>query len=115
MIATANGRAAILGNPATKPSSIVIDVANIPAELKELDRWLCWKWEWDQSKNDGAGKWDKPPMNAFGGPGTPSLQLMWPTLIPIPRMSADYSLHIDGKTCAKSAPVQTAYRCRNDC
>jgi len=33
----------------------------IPAELRMVDRWLCWSWSWN------GKKWDKPPLNASTG------------------------------------------------
>ncbi len=40
---------------AEKPAPVKADLANIPAELKALRRWVAWEWVW---KNN---KWDKPP------------------------------------------------------
>jgi putative DNA primase/helicase len=33
--------------------------ANIPQALRDLPRWLGWRWE----KNDNGDKWDKPPID----------------------------------------------------
>jgi len=33
----------------------------VPAELRMVDRWLCWSWSWN------GKKWDKPPLNASTG------------------------------------------------
>ncbi|MBA3485459.1 MAG: PriCT-2 domain-containing protein [Pirellulales bacterium] len=77
MIATAKGRAAILGDRQAKPAPMVIDAASIPPELLQLDRWLCWIWEWDADANGGKGKWSKPPRNVFGGPGSSTDESTW--------------------------------------
>lgn len=43
-----------------KPARLAIVEENIPAALKELDRWVCWSWEWRDTK------WDKPPRDVSG-------------------------------------------------
>ncbi len=58
----AQGKAAIL-RCRTKPSVLPIDAAAIPDSLKEHNRWVGWKWQW----NNDRGKWDKPPVNARTG------------------------------------------------
>lgn len=47
--------------PPTKPKPSVLKVKadNIPAELKSLSQWVCWKLEWDPK----GKKWTKPPYN----------------------------------------------------
>lgn len=40
---------------------------NIPAELRAIDRWVCWAW-----RRTGA-KWDKPPINPATGLSTSAL------------------------------------------
>src|SRR4051794_7478792 len=46
-------------NMARKPPATEIISQNIPATLRELPRWLGWRWE----KNDKGDKWDKPPID----------------------------------------------------
>ncbi|MCH8840951.1 MAG: ribosome recycling factor [Planctomycetes bacterium] len=60
-------RAAILANGNGKPVSLRVCTENIPTELKQLDRWVGWRWEWDPKANKGRGKWSKPPANVRTG------------------------------------------------
>ena len=43
-----------------KPARMTIDVDAIPAELKQLNRWLVWRWKWT------GEKYDKPPLQVNG-------------------------------------------------
>src|SRR5262245_33328943 len=45
----------------TRPTPLRVNAAGIPAELKALDRWVVWRYEWRR------GKWTKPPFNARTG------------------------------------------------
>jgi hypothetical protein len=45
-----------------KPRTLPINPDGIPAELKALPQWVCWKWERRQAKN-GAWRWTKVPVN----------------------------------------------------
>lgn len=58
--------------PPRPPSAHVDDLSAsfIPDELKELPRWVCWRWVWRQDKNKGEGGWDKPPVNPQTGEPT---------------------------------------------
>jgi putative DNA primase/helicase len=40
-----------------KPPPMPPNVDVIPPDLRALDRWVVWRWEW----NEGKGDWDKPP------------------------------------------------------
>lgn len=42
---------------------LTVDRDNIPDGLKSFDRWICWKWQW----NEKLKKWDKPPYNPRDG------------------------------------------------
>jgi hypothetical protein len=53
-----------------RPAPVRIDfhgISDLPNELKRLTNWLVWKWWWDQAANQGAGKWDKPPVDYATG------------------------------------------------
>ena len=70
-------RAAILGSK-EKPPRMPVLAENLPRDLIDLDRWLGWNWVWDQKKNGGKGKWDKPPKNARNGrAGSSTNEKMW--------------------------------------
>ena len=57
-------RSEILGNGEAKPARMQVNADNIPAELKALRRWVCWKWDWKADADGGRGKWTKVPINA---------------------------------------------------
>ena len=44
-----------------KPPRVDVETRHIPAELANIDRWVCWKWELRSSK------WTKPPYDAQTG------------------------------------------------
>lgn len=50
-------------NPNVEPTIPRVDAKNIPTPLKEQNRWLVWKWDWQ----DGKG-WTKPPVWTNGLP-----------------------------------------------
>src|SRR5262249_39258584 len=50
-----------------KPAPMPVIVENIPDELRQLHRWVCWRWEWDPEKYKGRGGWDKPLYNPRNG------------------------------------------------
>lgn len=47
-----------------RPKDLPVLADNIPDELKALDRWVVWKWEFRENK--GGGKFDKPPRHPSG-------------------------------------------------
>lgn len=70
----ANGKAAVTGNRQRKPAVRAIDAGEIHDGLKLFDRWLGWRWTW----NEKSHKWDKPPINArTGGPGSSTNPATW--------------------------------------
>jgi putative DNA primase/helicase len=77
-------------NPTTtrppKPPPMPPNVDVIPSDLRALDRWVVWKWEWSEDKR----KWDKPPYRARD-----------------PRRHAKAT---DPKTWASFADAMTTYR-----
>ena len=46
-----------------KPIPLQVMPENIPAELKSLDQWVCWRYSWDED----AEKWTKYPLNPHTG------------------------------------------------
>src|SRR5215472_2242510 len=45
---------------ATKPARLEILVENIPERIRNLRRWVVWRWR------RRKGKWDKPPLQTNG-------------------------------------------------
>jgi len=48
-------------NSKAKPPRMEVETQHIPEQLKNLPRWVCWKWEWRKDK------WTKPLLNAKSG------------------------------------------------
>lgn len=47
-----------------RPIALTVQPEHIPAELKALPIWACWRYEWKTNKN-GQGKWDKVPYTPY--------------------------------------------------
>ena len=62
-----------------KPSSCHVDdqlAENIPQELRDIPRWVAWRWEWRPK----ADKWTKPPIDPSTGRATDATNpLAWMT------------------------------------
>ena len=43
-----------------QPAPMTVDADAIPTELKQLRRWVLWRWDWN------GKKWDKPPKQVDG-------------------------------------------------
>jgi hypothetical protein len=55
-----------------RPPSAHIDPADALAyfpDLRALKRWVAWEWTWRPEAAQGAGKWDKPPLDPAEGYG----------------------------------------------
>jgi len=50
----------------SKPERMEIQVENIPNELKEKPRWVCWKWIPNKEKKNKS-QWTKPPYDPKTG------------------------------------------------
>ncbi len=48
-----------------KPPAIEVRSGDVPADLRALPQWVCWRWEW-REKN-GEGRWDKLPVDPRNG------------------------------------------------
>lgn len=59
-----------------KPELLPVIAENIPAELKEHDHWLLWKWK-DEKDRKGGVKWTKIPLAVSGGPGKSNDPSTW--------------------------------------
>ena len=44
-----------------KPKALEVIPGNVPAHIKEIPRWVCWRYEFLN------GKWIKPPINPKTG------------------------------------------------
>jgi hypothetical protein len=53
----------IIGDPARKPAALPVNPDGIPAELRERQQWVVWRWEWRGDKA-GKGQWTKVPCVA---------------------------------------------------
>jgi putative DNA primase/helicase len=49
-----------------KPVPLTVIPEHIPAELKALPQWVCWRYTW----NSEAGKWIKKPLRPKDGNAT---------------------------------------------
>lgn len=58
------------------PPQCEIIPENIPQPLKDLDRWVMWKWE---PKKDPTKKWDKPPRQPSGAYAASNDPSTWST------------------------------------
>lgn len=71
---TPNGKASVIGNHRHKPHTPSVNPADIHDGLKSFDRWLGWRWVW----NERSRKWDKPPIDArTGRPGSSTNAATW--------------------------------------
>src|SRR5262245_27854839 len=53
--------------PAERPAALPVEPDDIPAALKQVDRWLVWRYVQDLDPETGEVDWDKPPVNARTG------------------------------------------------
>lgn len=74
--------------PPSKPTPNFIDSSKIPAELKERDQFVGWKY---QLRN---GKWQKPPYQSSGWPAKVNDPSTWSTFVDI--WNAYESEEVDG-------------------
>ena len=59
-----------------KPPRTELNCGNIPAELRELDQWVVWRWEYDEEK----AKWKKPPFTLGNSHAASTKPDDWTTL-----------------------------------
>lgn len=50
---------------APRPDPLEPKPENVPDELRELDQWVCWRYEWDTSRD--PPEWTKVPLDAGKG------------------------------------------------
>jgi len=87
--------------PRPEPLPILFD--NIPGELRYLNHWLLWRYEWKEGKDGKPGKWDKPPMQPNGNFASSTARLTWSPFQVVKEayerglsLPVDDSLHFDG-------------------
>lgn len=56
-----------------KPAKIEVLADNIPAEIKQLHRWVTWDWIWSTKQE----KWTKPPLQANKMPASSTDAKTW--------------------------------------
>jgi putative DNA primase/helicase len=71
-----------------KPERVIVKSENIPQELIDKPRWVCWKWVWREGKNGKPGKWTKPPFDPKTGEKADSTDPS--TWAPFDRAYAEY-------------------------
>ncbi len=54
----------------TKPTALSVIPDSIPIDLRAMACWLVWKYVEERDPETGEVDWDKPPLNARGGPGS---------------------------------------------
>lgn len=62
-----------------RPSAIRPIVANIPADLQELQQWVLWRYVWKEDKSTGRAEWAKLPLQANGQPAKSNDPATWST------------------------------------
>src|SRR5262245_61401863 len=56
----AGGKAGLLACRDRQPPTLAVEPDGIPAELKALDQWVLWAWEWQSNrKHPAQSKWGK--------------------------------------------------------
>ena len=68
---SAGGKAATVD----KPVRLEVIAENIPVRIRDLDRWLDWRWIWKPK----AKKWDKPPLKTDGKAASSTNPETWTT------------------------------------
>jgi hypothetical protein len=69
------GRTAAQGE---KPQALPVCPDLIPADLKELPRWVVWRYIEEEDPDTGEIDWDKPPVNPrTSGPGSSTTPKTW--------------------------------------
>lgn len=61
-----------------RPAKMDVRLDNIPECLKQIPRWLVWKWK-KKTRPDGSIKWDKPPLCIDGTDGSSTNPSKWAT------------------------------------
>jgi primase-polymerase (primpol)-like protein len=49
-----------------RPKALRVRPEGIPAELREIPQWVCWRYEWREDKQ-GKGRWTKVPLDPKTG------------------------------------------------
>lgn len=60
----------------TKPTALPLQLQNIPTELRDIPRWVCWKYS-HRTKPDGSSVWAKMPVTAAGRPASTTDPKTW--------------------------------------
>jgi hypothetical protein len=68
------------GTIATRPQAVPVNLDGIPAQLKQVDRWVVWRYVEDTDPDTGEVSWDKPPVCACNGrPASSTNSRSWTT------------------------------------
>ncbi len=61
----------------TRPIPLQVRFDTIPGDLRELNQWVLWRYEWKKGKNGSPGKWDKPPYIPDGSHASATDPTKW--------------------------------------
>lgn len=59
-----------------KPTALPLQLQNIPPELRDIPRWVCWKYS-HRTRPDGASVWAKMPVTVEGRPASTTDAKTW--------------------------------------
>lgn len=86
-----------------RPEPLTVIFENIPGELRYLNQWLLWRYEWKEGKDGKPGKWDKPPLQSNGRFASSTAKLTWSPFQAVKEayerglsLPVDDPLHFDG-------------------
>jgi hypothetical protein len=80
--------------PAGRPQALPVLFDNIPAELRALNQWVLWRYEWKPPERKQKGKWDKVPYTASGWKADSTRPETWATFA---QVRAAYEAHGRGQ------------------
>lgn len=87
--------------PRPEPLRVIFDP--IPGEMRYLNQWILWRYEWVEGKDGKPGKWDKPPYQPNGKHASSTAAFTWSTFKIVKEayehglnLPVDDPLHFDG-------------------
>lgn len=66
-----------VSDTSAKPRALDVLADSISAELTAVPQWVGWRYVWRPPTERKPGKWDKPPVNVRGGPGSSTDPATW--------------------------------------
>ena len=87
----------------SRPIPIRVNFEVVPIDLRNIDQWVLWRYEWKEGKNGKPGKWDKPPYTSQGKHASATDSSTWVSLEEAraayrdgQKLPADNKKHFDG-------------------